>query len=298
MGPRRNLLPIAMLAAAAIGLAPGAGAARQEFSCMGHPATIVAEHFQTYGTRGDDVIVDPEKGGLVQARGGDDLICLAGGDKEVYGERGDDWIQGGRSDDYIDGGAGEDTIDGGAGEDFVFDLDNADDTLSGGPGEDDIAFSRPYHRLSPPVHVDLAAGRASGHGDDNLAGFEDIEGTGKRDVIRGDEADNFIDGVRGGDRILGAGGDDTILGARLLVTEIGIADHFDGADSLLSGGAGDDRIFGGAGPDILSGGPGSDLLDGGGPSDRPGDGGVGGGGRDTCRGLEAARGCERLPGSD
>lgn len=294
MGSHPTRLLIAALAAAAFALVHAAGAAGQVPSCMGQPATIVAEHFQTYGTKGDDVIVDFDKGGLVQARTGDDLICLAGGDKEVYGEGGDDRVQGGGSDDYIDGGAGEDTIEGGAGEDFVFDLDNADDVLSGGADEDEVAFSRPYHRLTPPVDVDLARGLASGHGRDSLAGFEDIVGTGKRDTIRGDDGDNFIDGVRGGDRILGAGGNDTILGARLLVTEIGIADRFDGADSLLSGGPGDDRIFGGAGRDILSGGPGSDLLDGGGPSDRPGDGGVGGGGRDACRDLEAARGCERM----
>jgi Ca2+-binding RTX toxin-like protein len=261
----RKAIAAAALAALAVVAAAPAASPRAAVSCFGERPTIVAGRFETRGTEGDDVIVDRTGGGLIESKGGDDLICLGGGTKEVYAGAGADRIAGGAGSDYLDPGAGRDRVGGGRGNDHVYDLDNADDVLSGGAGVDQIAFSRPYHRLTPPVRASLRSGRATGHGRDRLESFEDIEGTGRPDVLVGNGRDNFIDAVRGGDRVVAAGGDDTILGASLLVTEIGVADRYDGADPLLQGGSGDDQIFAGAGTDVLSGGPGDDRLDGGGP---------------------------------
>jgi Ca2+-binding RTX toxin-like protein len=284
-------LLIAVAAAAAL---PDSGSGRSApATCFGRQPTIVAERFHVRGTPGDDVVVSDRKV-LVEARGGDDLICLEEvGFSEVYGGAGDDRIAAGLGEDLLYPGAGNDILESGAGNDLVTDVDSADDSHDGGAGKDRIRFSAPYLRLQPPVRVDLARGRARGHGLDRLAEFERVEGTAKPDVLRGSGADELLDGVRGGDRIVGRGGADIIFGARQLVTEAGPADRFDGSDPSLRGGAGPDRIFGGAGSDRLSGGSGADLLDGGVPDSPPGDGGHGGGGRDRCRELEAARGCER-----
>jgi Ca2+-binding RTX toxin-like protein len=283
--------------AAAVGPAARAPAGAGAI-CDGQPATIVAERYTVRGTPGDDVIVDPDGAGLIESGAGDDTICVAEADfHEVYAGRGDDRVHGARGQDYVYPGAGDDVARGRGGADVITDEDRGDDRLHGGAGRDDLRFSVPFERLKvDPVRVDLARGIARGHGRDRLSGFERVEGSGKPDALRGGRGPDVLDGIRGGDLIDGRGGDDLIFGARLLVSEAGPIDPYDGGDRALRGGSGDDRIFAGAGVDRLSGGPGDDLLDGGGPASRPGDGGDGGPGRDRCRDLESARGCERATG--
>ncbi len=287
----------ALLLVLALGLAIGGGAggaASAAIECQGREATIVADRVVVRGTPGDDVIVDHKGAGLIEAGAGDDVICVSGRFKEVYGGGGDDLVEGGPEQDYVYDGAGDDTVRAGGGDDLLTAVDSGgDDVLRAGAGVDMVRFSYPYRRLQEAVRVDLRRGIARGHGRDALAGLEQVEGTGRRDVILGDRGDNFIDGVRGGDVIGGGAGDDSIFGARLLVTEAGPIDRFDGSDPSLRGGRGDDRIFAGAGSDRLSGGAGDDRLDGGPPHAVSGDRGNGGGGRDNCTDLEHERHCER-----
>ncbi len=266
-------------------------AGEPDSTCLGRHVTI-AGGGTLEGTDRDDVILAHRRA-TIDAGAGVDLVCTRGGYSEVYSGSGADRIDGGAGDDYFYEEAGEDVVSGGGGDDLITDTDASDDRYSGGAGRDGIRFSYPYGRLQPRIVVDLARGRARGHGRDRLSGFEYLEGTGRRDSIRGSGRPETLDGIRGGDRIVGRGGDDTIFGAALLVSEVGVIDRYDGADPALRGGVGDDRIFGGAGRDRLSGGPGDDLLDGGGPSLRPGDGGHGGPGKDRCLDLEAMRACER-----
>ncbi|PSB63307.1 hypothetical protein C7B61_13490, partial [filamentous cyanobacterium CCP1] len=87
---------------------------------------------------------------------------------------------------------------------------------------------------------------------------EQFRGSGKNDILIGNQRDNQIDG-RGGDDIItvkagnnllrGGGGDDILVGG-------------DGNDTLV-GGRGDDLVIGRAGDDGLRGGSGNDTLDGG-----------------------------------
>jgi len=61
--------------------------------------------------------------------------------------------------------------------------------------------------------VDLAAGTAVGWGSD-LHGIEDVTGSGRADVLIGDEGANRIGGGSGDDAISGAGSDDILVGNR------------------------------------------------------------------------------------
>lgn len=285
------------LAALGTGGAVVAQGSAREPRCGGERATIVADRGFVRGTDGDDVIVATGRNGNVEARGGDDLICLRGGDfHEAYGEGGADRIRGGRGRDYVYPGPGDDRVHGRGGKDLITDLERTgNDRLDGGSGRDRIRFSTPGSPSREPVVIDLAVGISNGHGRDRVFGFENVQGTTLGDVLIGDHRRNVLNGVRGGDQIQGAGGKDVILGSDVRFGEGGgTADPSAGDDPLLSGGAGDDRIFGRFGEDRLRGAAGDDLLDGGGQraGSTRGDIGNGGPGTDRCRGLERESGCE------
>jgi Ca2+-binding RTX toxin-like protein len=264
-------------------------------TCRGVPVT--GDH----GTPADDVLIVRNNQSKSSGEG-DDLICMVehGGYHEIYAGPGDDRIYGSKGWDYVYPGHGDDRVKTGESQDLVSDFeDRGDDRFDGGPGLDHLRFSAMFGRLTvEPVVVDLRAGRARGHGHDRLAGFEILEGTGKRDLLLGSNRGEEIDGIRGGDKIDGRGGDDIIFGATIAYSEEGERDPYDGEDRWLRGGRGDDRIYGLLGADRLLGGPGADRLSGGGPTERqhgPGDSGNGGAGRDECTGLESASFCEAAP---
>lgn len=296
----RRPASLALVTALAIlatgGLAAG-GSAGEQPRCDGERATIVADRGFVRGTDGPDVIVATRRNDNVEARGGNDLICLRGrAFHEAYGEGGADRILGSHGGDNIYPGRGDDRVRGRGGRDLITDLEaTGDDRYKGGTGSDRIRFSSPNSSSSKPVEVDLAAGVSSGHGHDRISAIENVEGTTLGDVLIGDRFRNVLDGVRGGDLIRGAGGGDLIRGSTLRFGEGGgTADPSAGDDPLLDGGAGDDRIFGRFGADRLRGSGGDDLLDGGGqPAGAPrGDTGNGGPGKDRCRDLEQQVSCE------
>jgi Ca2+-binding RTX toxin-like protein len=134
--------------------------------------------------------------------------------------------------------------------------------LRGGGGGDTLISDGPSgwadYGDATGVDVDLAAGTATGDGNDTLIGVRNLVGSPGNDTITGidDQAS----------QLLGEAGNDTIVGGPY--------------EDLLIGGGGNDDLRGGDGPDDLHGGPGKDLMAGG----AGGDDFSGGSGRDDIRG--------------
>src|SRR3954447_21227539 len=104
--------------------------------CGGAAATIVVgshSHHTVRGTNHRDVIVIHEAGHVVNARGGDDLVCGSSGHDVVNGGAGDDRLLGRGGDDRLTGGRGDDDLVGGLGEDIEHG-DAGDDRLVGQAG--------------------------------------------------------------------------------------------------------------------------------------------------------------------
>jgi len=128
-------------------------------TCQGLPATIVAaSNDPTQGTEGDDVIVG-HGFASIDARGGNDVICL-------------DWGS-------VDAGDGNDSIlvtgiD--ASLDTSADLGAGDDRFVGGPGSDTVDFSIDLVDVSPG-----ADNISTGAGDDSVTSGD--RGQPDRDVV-------------------------------------------------------------------------------------------------------------------
>ena len=117
--------------------------------------------------------------------------------------------------------------------------------LRGGGGGDTLISDGPFgwadYGDASEVDVDLAAGTATGDGNDALVGIENVVGSPGNDTMYGDDDHSSV--------LLGEGGNDAISGGPV--------------EDLLIGGAGRDDVRGGDGPDDLHGGPGDDLMIGG-----------------------------------
>jgi Ca2+-binding RTX toxin-like protein len=164
---------------------------------------VVAEHHMRslIGFAGDDELLLATVETVSGFEGNDTIVASGSidggeGDDDLSGLEGADDITGGPGNDRIAGGAGHDTIDGGEG----------DDTLEGGEGADVVEFVF----AGPGLEVDLAAGTATGHGSDTLAGFETVRTTIHDDLILGSEDADWIESSHGHDVVRGRGGDDTI----------------------------------------------------------------------------------------
>jgi Ca2+-binding RTX toxin-like protein len=142
----------------------------------------------------------------------------------IYATEFNDVLVGNAEDNVFYGDYGDDQMTGGAGNDLFFpDLGN--DTIAGGTGDlDEVDF----FFADAPVNVNIAAGTATGDGNDSWTEVE---------VISGSEFGDTITGSPGVDRMLGEGGDDTLIGND-----------------------GNDLIDGGPGIDSVDGGPGNDLC--------------------------------------
>ena len=243
------------IAAAALLLTPVASSSSKAAeTCFGVNATIV-------GTPGNDTL-----NGTI----GDDVIVAGAGDDVVYGLGGNDLICGGTGNDILYGGPGNDRIDAGPDSNTLFG-GLGDDQLIG-PGYDDLVK---YIDAPGPVTVDLAAGTATGEGNDTLSGIEGVKGSGYDDHIYGDDGDNYFDGYYGNDYIDGRGGSDSLFftasGAVTVDMARGTAKG-QGNDRLANietvvGSRDKDRIYGTSGPDFLIGTDGSDLINGRGGND-------------------------------
>ncbi|MFN3217003.1 MAG: hypothetical protein ACE367_10945 [Acidimicrobiales bacterium] len=106
--------------------------------CRGREATIVGgpNRKRIVGTRGDDVIVTRNRGGVtIIGRGGNDIICGSPGRDTIRGGPGNDRIFGLGGNDRIFANAGRDVLHGGPGRDLLHGGPGRD-TCNGGPGRD------------------------------------------------------------------------------------------------------------------------------------------------------------------
>ncbi|MEX2648191.1 MAG: Ig-like domain-containing protein, partial [Alphaproteobacteria bacterium] len=115
------------------------------------------------------------------------------------------------------------TLIGGSGNDF----------LDGGTGNDTASFSGVMGPTG--VVVNLAAGTATGEGNDTLNDIENVVGSDFDDNLTGDASGNSLDGGLGNDQLAGANGNDILDGGN--------------ADDVIEGGTGNDQLFGGDGDD-------------------------------------------------
>ncbi len=154
---------------------------------------------------------------------------------------GNDTLTGNDVANLFSSGGGADSVSGGGGDDTV--LGNAGaDTLRGGEGVDLLDYSA----SGGAVTVDLGSNTASGNdaAGDDIAGFEQVTGSGFGDVLAGDGGNNTLDGGGGSDHLSGDDGADHLIGGFASDTLLG----GNGRDTL-DGGYGDDEINGGSGRD-------------------------------------------------
>lgn len=241
----RTLAVLGPLAVAAsllppIPAAPAGALAGDPPTCAGQVVTIDLNDPEAPDTERpeSDVILGTPDYDVIFTGAGDDVVCdrddtegdafhLGPGDDLVLAGRGSDNVTGGGGTDVIRGGPGDDDIhtDGtrvegdreevyaGPGYDVVV-ATAADELIVAGPGIDAVY----YYAVRPGnggVRVDLAVVGPQdtlAGGIDELAGVEQVKGTGRADVLLGDGADNNIAGGPGADRIIGRGGEDRCSG--------------------------------------------------------------------------------------
>lgn len=188
------------------------------------------------GVGSDRIDAGPGEDEVVGGNGSDTVLAGPGADT-VIGKRGNDRLLGGPgARDFLDSGLGDDTLDGGSGglDQVIGGVGN--DRLAGGHGDGDLLrpdFGRDRVDGGAGLHdtvsfavsgegnvvfgeggvtVDLAAGSASGDGEDTFTGIEDVVGTPFADVIRGDAGPNALFGGGGIDDLVGVGAGDTAYG--------------------------------------------------------------------------------------
>jgi Ca2+-binding RTX toxin-like protein len=162
-----------------------------------------------------------------------DVLVGDDADNRLFGRGRADVLEGGDGDDVLLGDEsydrGADVMRGGAGDDHLEGM-KGDDVLDGGGGVDTASFYA--DRRLGGVTASLVTGVATGQGDDELAGIENLWGSARQDRLEGDEGDNRLRSNGGEDY------SDTLIG------------H--GGDDVLETGRGDDTLDGGAGNDLAS----------------------------------------------
>ena len=185
-----------------------------------------------------------------------------------------DRLYGGTGNDTLDGGAGVDTLQGGAGND-IYRVDSTGDVIveTANAGTDGVEST-----------VSFSLSAASGANIENLilVGSSNISGTGNAlaNAIQGNIGNNVIQGIGGGDTLIGGFGVDTVsytaagqgvsvdlgTGQGLLNGRTDMLSGFeniwgsnygddltgDGGDNVIIGRGGNDTIDGGAGVDTVS----------------------------------------------
>jgi len=116
-------------------------------------------------------------------------------------------LDGTAGDDVLTGTSGADVICGRGGNDVIQGR-GGNDVLAGGPGTDTVSFSQSDH----DVVVRLHSWRAGGAGQDEVYGFENVDGSPFGDLLFGDDLANRLRGLGGPDTLTGFSGDDTLVG--------------------------------------------------------------------------------------
>jgi Ca2+-binding RTX toxin-like protein len=172
----------------------------------------------------------------------------------VFGSDGADNLTGGAYSDTLIGSGGNDNLHGGGGDDLL--SGGADsDLIDGGAGNDTVSYESSAYEVTVDLNMQGIVQPSVG---DTLVSIENIIGSGKSDILRGDANANIIDGGgSGNDWLYGNDGADILSIAR---SGIGIATNV-----FLSGGGDADTIsFSGAGRYVdtakLDGGNGDDVI--------------------------------------
>ncbi|MDK9721251.1 MAG: FecR domain-containing protein [Rhodospirillales bacterium] len=233
----------------------------------------------TFAAAGAGITVSLESGSATGGAGSDSLSGI----EIVIGSDHADTLTGGSGADSLYGGGGNDTLISGDGNEY----------LDGGSGIDTAYFGSDNES---PVTVNLLTGSASGAwGNDTLANFEIVSGTGLNDSITGSSGNDTLYGNGGDDTLSGGlgndllvGGDDTdtvtyasASGAVTVNLSYGSVTGAAGTDSLsgievvlgsgyndvMTGGSGSDSLLGGSGNDTFYSGSGNNYFDGGAGTD-------------------------------
>jgi Ca2+-binding RTX toxin-like protein len=204
--------------------------------CRGFQATLIGGPGPDaiVGTSGRDVILARGGDDSIEAKGDADVVCGGGGDDVVLGGGGGDDLSGGDGPDTVKGGKGADVVRGSGGSDLVAGGGAMDrilgkaggdlvlggkkaDELVGGAGPDDLRGGpgndlAEYGAAGAGVTASLKKGTASGQGNDELRGVEDLLGSSWDDHLTGDAEDNSLFGGPGNDDLVGLGGTDFVNG--------------------------------------------------------------------------------------
>ncbi len=239
---------------------PSSPAASVEDRCPSDEPTVV-------GTAGDDVLVGTSGDDVIHALSGDDTVRGRGGNDVLCGGPGTDRLVGGDGDDRMYGGANGlqqpwpdnppdnvgDTLVPGPGDDHVDPGHDVETDADGGWLPDTVSFAG-----SPQgVQVDLAAGSATGEGQDPLVaeGVVAVVGSAHDDVLSGSDRADDLYGGQGADLLRGLGGDDSLHAD----PDVHRRDR-PGWDDEVHGGPGSDHLDLGNGDDVGRGGAGRDSL--------------------------------------
>ncbi len=153
----------------------------------------------------------------------------------LIGNDNDNTLTGTHGDDTINGNGGDDSISGLDGNDILIGGSGADD-LDGGDGIDTASYETATSRVQADLgNVVVGIGDAAG---DTFQFVENLIGTIRNDVLRGNSGDNEIRGGNASDRLFGLAGNDTLLGESGTDVLIGNA----GADTM-TGDVGNDRFI-------------------------------------------------------
>lgn len=231
------------------------------------------------------------------------------GIENFIGGAGDDTINGTEDGNYLVGGLGNDTLYGHGGDDIINLGQNRQnltdigaDSADGGTGTDWIIYSgiNSYNNaMGVEIRLDQArTGAAAGwtqyakitigagsYKYADLAGFENVQGSGYNDLLVGNAGNNILWGLAGADTMIGGSGDDTyyvdsgsdlvseIAGqgtdtiyttvSHTLATNVEILIGTGTANLVLNGNAQNNTLIGSSGNDTINGGTGSDVMIGG-----------------------------------
>jgi Ca2+-binding RTX toxin-like protein len=235
----------------------------------------------------DQRIVGMDGRNVLSGRGGDDLLFGYAGADRLLGGLGDDELYGGTDGDFLNGNEGADILDGASGNDTYQVEDAADTVVELAAAGTDTVNALVSYALTANVEIL------------NLIGAGAINGTGNElaNVIAGNLADNFIDGLAGADTMWGGGGDDIYVVENLgdavqenagegedtvraaisytLTAEVEVlvltGADIDGTGNALAntilGSAGNNQLIGAGSDDYLIAGLGDDIVNGGAGSD-------------------------------
>ena len=243
------------------------------------------------GDAGNDTISGGAGRDSILGGDGNDLISGGDGKDYISGDNGNDTLIGDIGDDTLSGGTGDDSLVGGLGNDYL-DSGLGLDTLVGGVGNDTYVIAavndvvtENANEGNDTVLINVAATGSYVLADNvetgvllNTVAF-DLTGNALNNSLKGNIADNVIDGGAGIDTYSignatsgvvaslltgtssGGAGNDTILNIENLTgTNFNDTLIGDTGNNTLSGGTGDDSLVGGLGNDNLTGGAGNDMF--------------------------------------